>query len=115
MQQPFYEERSAFNNVDKHVYLVPGSTMPWEEYSNLVLAAHSGNSSVSYFRNLDQVAMKRYCYFVDKWKKLYLSTCVYLYRKKDGTITIHREPKKNNLTLITCDRENKRSATCFYF
>ena len=32
--------------------------MPWEEYSNLVLAAHSGNSSVSYFRNLDQVAMK---------------------------------------------------------
>ena len=115
LQQPFYEERSAFNNVDKHVYLVPGSTMPWEEYSNLILAAHSGNSSVSYFRNLDQVAMKDIATLLISGKS-YTYQLVSIYtEKKDGTITIHREPKKNNLTLITCDRENKDQQLVFIF
>lgn len=115
LQQPFYKENSSFNNVDKHVYLVPGSTMPWEEYSNLILAAHSGNSSVSYFRNLDQVAMKDIATLLISGKS-YTYQLVSIYtEKKDGTITIHRNSRKNHLTLITCDRKNKDQQLVFIF
>lgn len=107
LKQYFYEENSSWNNVDKHVYFVPGSTLPNEKYSNLILAAHSGYSEVSYFRNLDHLSLGDIALVtIDNVQYTYQLVSVYQ-EEKDGTITIHREKNKSHLTLITCNKTNK--------
>lgn len=115
LKQPFYLVDSVLNNVDKSIYLVTGSTMPWEEYSNLILAAHSGYSEVSYFHDLDKLKIKdRAKIIIHNIQYTYQLVSIYQ-EEKNGNIVIHREPRKNHLTLITCDRKNKNFQNVYIF
>ena len=52
LSRGFVNPSSSENNVDKNIEIVKTSDMPDVDKGNFILAAHSGNSYVSYFKNL---------------------------------------------------------------
>ena len=46
---------SYYNNVNRNIQILTESDMPDKEKGNVILAGHSGNSSVSYFRKLNKL------------------------------------------------------------
>lgn len=101
INKPIYKINSKNNNVSKNVELLEGSILPDNENSIIFLAAHSGNSEVSYFNNLyklkvgDEISLQyknnKYTYVVDN-KFL---------EDKDGDIEINKT-SNNQLVLTTC-------------
>ena len=115
LKSKFYNESSLFNDVNKNIYFVPGSTMSQEEYSNLILAAHSGFSQVAYFKKLYKLSNYDIANIYYEGNK-YTYQLVSVYQEeKDGTITIHREKYKSHLTLVTCDKKNRNLQDVYVF
>ena len=94
-----YDINSKNNNVEKNVTILKGDFE--EENGMVVIAAHSGNSKISYFQNLDKLQTndivtvlynnKTYNYIIkDIWNT-----------KKNGEITIPNVNTKQ-LVLTTC-------------
>ena len=53
LNRGFYNITSTLNNVNKNIYVHPASTFPNNvSGNNLILASHSGSSSISYFKKL---------------------------------------------------------------
>ena len=51
LNRGFYNITSTLNNVNKNIYVHPASTFPNDTSgNNLILASHSGSSSISYFK-----------------------------------------------------------------
>lgn len=102
LKKGLVDKNSKNNNVDKNIYTLKESTFPNDENnSHIFLASHSGNSYISFFKNL---------------KKLDIGDDVILYYKnikykyqilkkyeidKTGTITLN-QTKTSDITLITC-------------
>ena len=69
----------------------------------IILAAHSGNSSISYFKSLyklnygDLIIVNNNSYIVNEIK----------YIKKNGKILLPKKENKHVLYLTTCDKFNK--------
>ena len=81
--------------------------MPDVKNGNLIIAAHSGNSYISYFKNLYKLSNDDVAY-------VYFNNIKYTYKvagkydvEKTGKVVIHRDNKKNTLTLITCSQTDK--------
>lgn len=106
---------SKYNSIRYNVMLISGSTMPDEKFGNLILAAHRGNSSVSFFENLYKVRVGSYAY-VDYNNKVYKYELKSTYTEpKDGSLTIKRNADASCLTLITCTRNDKKTQTIFNY
>ena len=89
--------------------------MPDVKKGNLILAAHRGNSSVSFFDKLYKLDIGDTA-SVTYNDKVYTYKLVNTYlEEKDGTIAIYRDETKNTLTLITCTRNDKKTQTVFIF
>lgn len=95
------------NNVNKNLQVIKGSDMPDVKNGNLIIAAHSGNSYISYFKNLYKLSNDDVAY-------VYFNNIKYIYKvagkydvEKTGKVVIHRDNKKNTLTLITCSQTDK--------
>lgn len=95
------------NNVNKNLQVIKGSDMPDVKNGNLIIAAHSGNSYISYFKNLHRLSNDDVAY-------VYFNNIKYTYKvagkydvDKTGKVVIHRDNKKNTLTLITCSQTDK--------
>lgn len=109
----FTDKNNKYNNVNKNIYVHPTSTYPDVKNNNLILASHSGSSSISYFKNLYKLGLgddvyisyggKEYHY---KIKKIYTD-------KKDGTVAIRRNKNVSTLTLITCTKNDKTTQTIY--
>lgn len=97
------------NNVDKNIAFVEPYLLPDKQYGNVILASHSGNSSVSYFRKLDKLSINDEV-IIDYNKESYIYKIVDIYDvEKTGKAMIKRNRYKNTLTLITCrDGTNKQ-------
>ena len=52
LERGLVDPNSYLNNIDYNVQILKNSAMPDQKYGNVMLAAHSGNARVSYFRNL---------------------------------------------------------------
>ena len=88
--------------------------MPDKINGNLILVAHSGTSSVSYFKNLHKLVTNDIAY-IHYMGKVYTYKLVNTYDiEKTGEATIIRNSSKNTLTLITC-RRNTNKQTVFIF
>jgi len=115
IKRGFVALNSKYNSVSYNVMLIKGSTMPDEENSNLILAAHRGNSSVSFFNNLYKLNDGALAYVTYNNHK-YTYKLVNRYEEpKDGSLTIRRNGEVRTLTLITCTRDNKQTQTVFIF
>lgn len=103
----FYNYQSSKNNVDKNITLL-NDNLPDKKNSTMIIAAHSGNSYLGYFKNLDKLDIndnieiyynnKKYHYIVDN-----------VYEEdKDGTIDYSRNTNDNTLILTTCSKKKDK-------
>lgn len=107
IKRGFLNIKDKENNVNKNLQVIKGSDMPNVKNGNLIIAAHSGNSYISYFKNLHKLSNDDVAY-------VYFNNIKYTYKvagkydvEKNGKVTIHRDNKKNTLTLITCSQIDK--------
>lgn len=115
LKRGFVSLNSKYNHVSYNVMLIKGSSMSDVKNGNLILAAHRGNSSVSFFDKLYKLDLG------DEARIIY-NNQTYTYKlvnsyleKKDGKLAIYRDENKNTLTLITCTRKDKTTQTVFIF
>ena len=96
------DKNDSLNNVDYNIQILKESTMPNVDYSNLYLAAHSGSSSVSYFKYLDRLIYNDEVYIYYQNIK-YIYKVVKLYEiDKNGYAEIQRRGGTKHLILVTC-------------
>lgn len=107
IKRGFLNIKDKGNNVNKNLQVIKGSDLPNVKNGNLIIAAHSGNSYISYFKNLHKLSNDDVAY-------VYFNNIKYTYKvagkydaEKNGKVTIHRDNKKNTLTLITCSQTDK--------
>lgn len=107
IKRGFLNIKDKGNNVNKNLQVIKGSDMPNVKNGNLIIAAHSGNSYISYFKNLHKLSNDDVAY-------VYFNNIKYTYKvagkydaEKNGKVTIDRDNKKNTLTLITCSQTDK--------
>ncbi len=93
---------SYLNNIQYNVAFLKDSAMPDQINGNVILAAHSGNARISYFRKLDKLSIDDKV-MIDYKGKTYTYSVVHIYDiEKTGKAKIIRNQNTNTLTLITC-------------
>lgn len=107
LKKGLFHPDSINNNVDKNILVLKQSQMPDIKNTQLILAGHSGNSEVSYFRKISQLSINDIIYIYYKEQK-------YLYQiysinevNKTGYLTIEKDLSYNKITLITCKPKTK--------
>ena len=102
-----------YNNVNRNVEILKGSTMPNISKGNFILAGHSGSGRVAYFRNLNKLTIGDISY-------IYYGGIKYTYKvnniydiEKTGTATITRDLNKTTLTMITCTKGSDTLQTVY--
>ena len=113
LERGFYDKTSTLNNVDHNILFHSKSSYPNEDNGNVILASHSGTSSISYFKKL---------YLLEKGDLAYITynDVVYTYKivniyyeEKDGNVAIYRKKDKTVLTLITCTKNDSTKQTVY--
>ena len=96
------DPKSHLNSINYNVEIIDGSDMPDKEKGNMILAAHSGNSRISYFRNLDK--LKRNDKVTLDYNGItYNYKVVNIYDiEKTGSVNIVKNNDTTTLTLVTC-------------
>ena len=113
LRKGFVSPRSPDNDVSKNVQIVETSDMPDVNNGNFILAAHSGNSYVSYFKDLYLLNKGDYAYVTYQGVKyVYKITNIYL-QVKTGQIGIYRDNNKTTLTLVTCTKDDEQHQTIY--
>ena len=102
LRKKLYDIGSYRNDVDRNIEVLDSSKMPDVMGGNFILAAHNGNTSLGYFRDLhklkvgDEVTIdyknKNYVYEVSKIYDVL----------KTGEVAIKRDKSQSTITLITC-------------
>ena len=99
---------SYWNNVNRNIEILSESDMPDVENGNVILAGHSGNSGVSYFRKLNKLQNDDNVSIVYNGKE-YKYKMVNSYEiEKNGYAHIVRNAEKSTLTLITCKHNTNK-------
>ena len=99
---------SYWNNVNRNIEILSESDMPDVENGNVILAGHSGNSGVSYFRKLNKLQNDDTVNIVYNGKE-YKYKMVNSYEiEKNGYAHIVRNAEKSTLTLITCKHNTNK-------
>ena len=99
---------SFWNNVNRNIEILSESDMPDVENGNVILAGHSGNSGVSYFRKLNKLQNDDTVSIVYNGKE-YKYKMVNSYEiEKNGYAHIVRNAEKSTLTLITCKHNTNK-------
>ena len=96
------DKPSPNNNVNKNIYMLKDTVLPDEsDVSHIILASHSGNSYISYFKNLYKLDINDEVYFYYKNTKYVYS--IYKIYEVDKTGNVELKITNNSdITLITC-------------
>ena len=99
---------SYWNNVNRNIEILSESDMPDVEKGNVILAGHSGNSGVSYFRKLNKLQIDDKVSISYNGKE-YVYKMVNSYEiEKNGYAHILRNAEKTTLTMITCKHNTNK-------
>ena len=99
---------SKYNNVDYNIQIIDGSDMPNVTNGCFILAAHSGNASISYFKNLNKLSVGDNV-SLDYANNTYNYKIVKIYEvEKTGKVKIERNHDKTTLVLITCKHNTNK-------
>ena len=113
LSRGFLSMDSPYNHVDRNIQIIKGSTYPDVDKGNFILAAHSGNSYLSYFHNLYKLSKGDMAY-INYQNKRYSYKIVNIYEQaKTGKIAIYRDANKTTLTLVTCTRNKSDKQTVY--
>ncbi len=113
IKKGIYNKDFKHNNVDENITILSSSNMPDEDNGNVILASHSGNSNVSYFKNLDELNNGDVVYIYYNGNKYNYVISEYEIVDKIGTITINKAKGSNTLVLITC-KKNTNDKQIYY-
>lgn len=102
LKRGIVDKNSSYNNVNRNIYTLKETTMPDEEdNSHIMLVSHSGNSYISYFKNLNKLNLNDEVYFFYKNNK-YVYKVIKKYEvEKTGTVKLSKK-NSSDITLITC-------------
>lgn len=99
---------SYWNNVNRNIQILTESDMPDVDKGNVILAGHSGNSGVSYFRKLNKLQIDDKVSISYNGKE-YIYKMVNSYEiEKNGYAHILRNAEKTTLTMITCKHNTNK-------
>lgn len=113
LKKGIYQLGSKYNTVSRNVSILAPSDYPDVAGGNFVLAAHSGNGYLSFFRNLWKLNNGSYAYiYYNNVKYTYKITYIYK-QAKTGTINVYRPYGKTTLMLITCTKDDESSQTVY--
>lgn len=113
LKQGLVATNSSENNVDQNIQTIIPSEYPDVENGNLILASHSGSSSISYFKHLYQLVVGDTVSVNYKGYK-YTYQIVNIYNTpKNGTVPIYRNTQKTTITLITCTKNSNTLQTVY--
>ena len=107
------DKSSPNNNVNKNIYMLKDTVLPDEDtISHIILASHSGNSYVSYFKNLHKLDINDEIYFYYKNNKYIYS--IYKIDEVDKTGNIElKKTYSSDITLITCKGNLKKQIVIY--
>ena len=107
------DKSSPNNDVNKNIYMLKDTVLPDEDtISHIILAYHSGNSYVSYFKNLHKLDINDEIYFYYKNNKYIYS--IYKIDEVDKTGNIElKKTNSSDITLITCKGNLKRQIVIY--
>ena len=113
LEQGFYDKDNPVNNVDMNLTFLDPTNYPDEQNGNVLLVAHSGSSSIAYFKHLYQLVVGDTAQI--KYKgKTYTYKIEDIYTDiKDGTVTIYRDTSRSTLTMITCTKDDDTRQTIY--
>lgn len=113
LKKGIYALGSRYNKVSRNVSILSPSQYPDVQGGNFVLAAHSGNGYLSFFRNLYKLSAGSYAYiYYNNIKYSYKITYIYK-QPKTGTINVYRPYNKTTLMLITCTKDDESTQTVY--
>ena len=113
LKKGIYALGSRYNTVSRNVSILSPSQYPDVQGGNFVLAAHSGNGYLSFFRNLYKLSAGSYAYiYYNNIKYSYKITYIYK-QPKTGTINVYRPYNKTTLMLITCTKDDESTQTVY--
>lgn len=102
LKRGLVDKNSPSNNVNKNIYILKETTLPDEQInSHIILAAHSGNSYISYFRNLKKLDLKDKVNFYYKGTKYIYEVSNKYEIEKTGSTEL-KQTNTSDITLITC-------------
>ena len=109
LKRTIYDIYSIKNNVNKNISLLKESVLPGlETVSHIFLAAHAGNSYISYFKNLYLLSLNDDIYFYFQNKK-YIYKVVDIYEIAKENKSFIKQTAMQDISLITCiSGTNKR-------
>lgn len=90
------------NNVNKNIEILKDADMPDVQNGNFILAGHSGNSRISYFRNLNKMELNDFIYVYYKGKRYNYQIKKVYDVEKTGQVSISKTNNTTTLTLVTC-------------
>lgn len=113
LKKGMYQLGSKYNTVSRNVSILSPSDYPDVPGGNFVLAAHSGNGYLSFFRNLYKLNTGSFAYiYYNNVKYSYKITYIYK-QAKTGTINVYRPYGKTTLMLITCTKDDESTQTVY--
>lgn len=108
LRKGFFAYGTTENNVEKNIEVVEYSNMPDVENGNLIIASHSGNSEVSFFKDLHLLKTGDNAIVYYKGIKYKYELVTRYEIEKTGKAKISRNGDKKVLTLITCKPNTKK-------
>lgn len=113
LERGFYDKNSSLNNVDYNILFHSKSDYPDKINGNVILASHSGTSSISYFKKLYLLEKEDLAYITYKGNTYTYKVVNIYYEAKDGDVAIYRDKNKSVLTLITCTKDDNSKQTIY--
>ncbi len=102
LKRGLVDRNSKYNDIKYNIMIHKKSDIPTKEGGNVILLAHSGNSNISYFKNLYKLNLNDIIY-LDYNNKTYKYKLINIYDiEKNGKAPIRKNTSKSSITLITC-------------
>lgn len=109
----FTSIEDKYNTVSKNIQILSSSNYPDEENGNVIIAGHSGNTSISFFNKLYLLEIGDLAY-INYNNKNYTYQISNIYKvDKNGKVEVKRNKNNKTLTLITCTKDDKFTQTIY--
>lgn len=100
------DSTNNFSSINYAISVDKNSNYP-NEYGNFILYAHSGNSSIAYFKHLNKVDLNDSVYVYFNGIKYHYIIYDKYDIEKTGTTSVISSSNNKYITLITCNQNRK--------